>query len=202
MRLIDIGVNTDRWFNLDDLPNETWKPVVDAPDCYVCSNYGRIKSLPRNGTSKDGRILKQLLKKDGYYQVDLKAHGKHYYRRVNRVIAEAFIHNPENKPIADHIDNNSLNNRVDNLQWLTNKENTEKYYKYEYDGRFKGRGKIKAKKVIAKKDDNVLLFDSIFSCSLGIFGVKTKRGGISESCKTHKKYLGWSFEYVEDGGDE
>jgi hypothetical protein len=115
------------------------------------------------------------------------------------VIAEAFIPNPENKPIVDHKDNNPLNNRVDNLQWFTNAENIQKYVREVYDGRFIGRGKISPRKVIATKDDKKLIFDSIFQCSLGIFGVKNKRGGISKACRTGKKYFGWNFRYMKEG---
>lgn len=200
MQLINIEVNSDEWCSLNDLPNEEWRQIEETPNCYLCSNYGRIKTLPRNGTSKKGRILKSYLKNDGYYEVVLQYYGKHLYRRVNRLVAQTFIPNPDNKPVVDHIDNNPLNNKVDNLQWLTTKENNEKYYKNNYDGRFKGRGKINAKRVIAINNDTKLIFDSIFKCSLGIFGVKNKRGGISKACNTHKTYLGWYFEYYK-GGD-
>ena len=199
MCLIDITPNNSRFYELEDLPNEIWKPVVECPTCYACSNYSRVKTLPRNGVKHGGRIIKQYLKKDGYYQIDMGVYGKHLYRRVNRVIAEAFIPNPENKPICDHIDNNPLNNRVDNLQWLTHIENAQKYIREVYDGRFIGRGKILPKKVIATKGNKTLLFNSLFECSLSIFGVKSKRGGISKSCMTHKKYHGWNFEYMEEG---
>lgn len=199
MCLIDITPNDSRFYELKDLPNEIWKPVIECPNCYVCSNYSRIKTLPRNGVKRGGRILKPSLKDDGYYSVLLQNHGKRFYRRVNRIIAQAFIPNPDNKPIADHKDNNPLNNRVDNLQWLTEKENTIKYIKENYDGRYKGRGKIFPKKVIATKDDKKLIFDSVFQCSLGVFGVKNKRGGISKACITGKKYLGWNFRYMKEG---
>lgn len=199
MCLINITPNDLRFYELEDLPNEVWKPVVECPTCYVCSNYSRVKTLPRNGVKHSGRIIKQMLKKDGYYQVDMAVYGKHLYRRVNRVIAEAFIPNPENKPIVDHKDNNPLNNRVDNLQWFTNAENIQKYVREVYDGRFIGRGKISPRKVIATKDDKKLIFDSIFQCSLGIFGVKNKRGGISKACRTGKKYFGWNFRYMKEG---
>lgn len=199
MYLIDITPQDSRFYESDDLPNEIWKPVVECSTCYVCSNYSRIKTLPRNGVKRGGRILKPSLKDDGYYSVVLQDHGKRFYRRVNRIIAQAFIPNPENKPIADHKDNNPLNNRVDNLQWLTEQENTIKYIKENYDGRYKGRGKILPKKVIATKDDKKIVFDSVFQCSLSIFGIKSKRGSISKACNTGKKYLGWNFEYVKEG---
>lgn len=198
MCLIDITPNDSRFYELEDLPNEIWKPVVECPDCYICSNYSRIKTLPRNGVRRGGRILKPSLKDDGYYSVLLQNHGKRFYRRVNRIIAQAFIPNPENKPIADHKDNNPLNNKVDNLQWLTEKENSIKYIRENYDGRYKGRGKILPKKVIATKDDKIIIFDSVFQCSLNIFGIKSKRGGISKACRTGKKYLGWYFEYTNE----
>lgn len=199
MQLIDITPNDSRFYELEDLPNEIWKPVIDCPNCYVCSNYSRIKTLPRNGVKHGGRILKPSLKSDGYYGVVLQDYGKHFYKRVNRIIAETFIPNPENKPIVDHKDNNPLNNRVDNLQWLTEKENAMKYIKENYDGRYKGRGRILPKKVIAMKDDEKIVFDSIFQCSLSIFGVKSKRGGISKACRTGKKYLGWYFKIMKEG---
>lgn len=199
MCLIDITPQDSRFYELKDLPNEIWKPVVECPNCYVCSNYSRIKTLPRNGVKRGGRILKPSLKDDGYYGVVLQDYGKHLYRRVNRIIAEAFIPNPENKPVVDHKDNNPLNNRADNLQWFTNVENIQKYVREKYDGRYKGRGRILPKRIVARKDDEMIIFDSVFKCSLGIFGVKNKRGGISKACKTGKKYLGWYFEYEEEG---
>lgn len=198
MQLIDITPNDERWYIMDDLPNEIWKPIPECPTCYLCSNYSRIKTLPRNGVSRGGRILKPNLKKDGYYQVQLKAFGKSLYRRVNRVVGETFIPNPENKPLVDHVDNNPLNNKVTNLQWLTNAENSQKYAKEVYDGRYKGWGKIQPRKVMAKNETSVYIFDSIFKCSLALFGVKSKRGGISKACNTHKKYLGWYFKYYDE----
>lgn len=198
MQLIDITPEDERFYDLEDLPNEIWKPVTECPTCYACSNYSRIKTLPRNGVKNGGRIIKQMLKKDGYYQVDMVFYGKHLYRRVNRVIAQAFVPNPDNKPICDHADNNPLNNKADNLQWLTNAENLQKYIREVYDGRYIGRGKIHARKVRAYNEQNDIVFDSIFKCSLGVFNVKNKRGGICKACKTHKKYLGWYFEYVDE----
>ena len=200
MQLIDITPKDDRFYDLTDLANEIWKPVVECPDCYLCSNYSRIKTLPRNGVKRDGIILKQCLKKDGYYQVVLQVYGKRLYRRVNRVIAEAFVPNPDNKPICDHIDDNPLNNKANNLQWLTTAENIQKYVNNVYDGRFIGRGKIQPKKVIAKKDNVELIFDSVFQCAMTLFGVKYKRSGVSKACRTGKKYLGWTFSY-QIGGD-
>lgn len=199
MQLIDVTPNDSRFYELDDLPNEIWKPVVECPNCYVCSNYSRIKTLPRSGVKRGGRVIKQMLKKDGYYQVDMQDYGKHLYRRVNRVIAEAFIPNPENKPIVDHIDNNPLNNKVDNLQWFTTEENIQKYIREVYDGRYIGRGKIHPKKVIATNNNEKLIFDSMVKCSVSLFGTKNKRSGISKACRTHKKYLGWYFDYVKEG---
>lgn len=201
MRLIDITPNDSRFYILDDLPMEIWKPVVECPNCYLCSNYGRIKTLPRNGVSRGGRIIKQVLKKDGYYQVDMQDYGRHLYRRVNRVIGEAFVPNPDNKPICDHIDNNPLNNKSDNLQWMTNSENIQKYVREVYDDRFVGRGKIQPKKVIATQNNETLTFHSVFECSMSLFGVKSKRSGISRACRTGKKYLGWSFKYMKEGGE-
>lgn len=197
MYLIDITPNDDRWYSLDDLLNEEWRGVIECPTCYMCSNYGRIKTLGRNGTKTNGQILKPIIKRDGYYQVVLQVYGKHLYRRVNRIIAEAFVDNINNNEIVDHIDNNKLNNRYDNLQWLNYKQNSQKYFNENYDNKYKGRGKIKPKKIQAKNEDKTLIFDSMFICAVSLFGNKNKRNRISKSCKLNKPYKGWYFKILE-----
>ena len=107
---------------------EEWRPVrvrgVDFTGYYEVSNLGRIKKLPT--TSLDGRchlkerIMKPTLDKKGYLTVNLLKDGKRYTRVfVHRIVAEAFIPNPENLPIVNHKDFDILNCRVDNLEWTT-----------------------------------------------------------------------------------
>lgn len=100
----------------DSIYQEVWKEIPNTDGKYFVSNRGRILSLCYN----QPRLLKQFICGDGYYYVDI--HGS---KRVNRLVALAFIDNPENKEIVHHIDANRLNNDIDNLQWATAKENRQ-----------------------------------------------------------------------------
>lgn len=103
---------------------EIWKDIKGYEGLYQISNLGRVKSLPRNGTIKTKRIIKYELDKYGYPQVILN-NKKHKCFRVHRLVAEAFILNPQNKSTVNHIDGNKTNNKVSNLEWNTVKENND-----------------------------------------------------------------------------
>ena len=111
---------------------ELWKDIKGYEGCYQVSNLGRIKSLDRMTNNQygeyfmKGRILKNSIIKDkGYCRVSLNNGNGKISKRVHRLVAEAFIPNPENKPEVNHKDGNKLNNCVSDLQWCTNKENIE-----------------------------------------------------------------------------
>ena len=95
---------------------DKWKPVVDNPN-YEVSDTGRIR---RVGVSKDHSVT---CDKHGYLNTQLYINGKRQHKKVSRVVAEAFIPNPNGKPEVNHIDGNKLNNNVSNLEWVTKLEN-------------------------------------------------------------------------------
>ena len=94
---------------------EIYKPI-DGYD-YEISNTGLVRSV------KTGRILKNYLNSSGYCQVTLSKDRVKKRFLVHRLVGNAFIPNPKKKPQIDHIDGNKQNNRVDNLRWVTGKEN-------------------------------------------------------------------------------
>lgn len=109
--------------------NEVWKEISFIPELkeeerYFISNYGEVISLCRNVPIKLQPYLRGSKRKK-YNSV--KIHGKAY--KIHRLVAQAFIANPENKPMVHHKDNNPLNNYYENLQWVSNRENTIEYYK-------------------------------------------------------------------------
>ena len=113
---------------------EAWRDIRGFEGIYQISNLGRVKRVAKkifnNGllgekeyfNSKE-RILKPSIISKGYIGITLTKGKKRYPKKVHRLVAQAFIPNPNNKPQINHIDCDKSNNRVDNLEWCTNSEN-------------------------------------------------------------------------------
>lgn len=100
---------------------EIWKDIEAYPD-YQISNFGRVKSFKQ---SKEGKILKPKVS-SGYEGVDLRKDGVSHYGLIHRIVLSTF------QPIegwqeltVNHIDGNTLNNHLENLEWMTQSENTQ-----------------------------------------------------------------------------
>ena len=107
---------------------EVFKAIEGYEGLYEVSNLGRVRSLDsydRLGRlHKKGKILKPAIIKDGYLQVHLSKEGKKKTFMVHRLVAQAFIPNPEGLPIINHKDENPKNNRVENIEWCDYKYNS------------------------------------------------------------------------------
>lgn len=101
---------------------EIWKDIEGYEGLYKISNFGRIKSLPRNTTIKKEKILKQL-KRNGYLYVKLCNNGDIKSFSVHRLVALSFLKNPNNFDYVNHKDENKYNNKVENLEWCSQKYN-------------------------------------------------------------------------------
>lgn len=101
--------------------SEIWKPIENYED-YFISSFGNVKSTKKwNGTSE--RILKPGITKKGYCLVVLRKNGESKYFSVHRLVAKAFIPNPENFDQVNHINEIKTDNRVENLEWCDGKYN-------------------------------------------------------------------------------
>ena len=95
---------------------EIWKSI-DGYANYEVSNFGRVRN------AETEKIMKTSLRGGSYLRVVLSKNGVQKSYSVHRLVAQEFVNNPNNKPVADHIDGNPLNNNASNLRWADKSEN-------------------------------------------------------------------------------
>lgn len=153
---------------------------------------------------KKYKSIKQYLQNSGYLKLTLRKNNKQYNKTVHRLVAEAFIPNPDNKLQVNHIDGDKQNNNVNNLEWCTKSENMKHAFKTGLSkayslGRY-GSASVKAKKVymIDKNTDEIIKkFDAIIEATHYIG--KEKSCHIVSCCKGKiKTAYGYKWKYVED----
>ena len=105
--------------------DEEWRDISGFNGNYQISNFGRVKSKERVVSNsvrtyvKEEQILRTQTMKSGYKCVVLREAGKKRLLKIHRLVATAFISNPDNLPCVNHIDGNKTNNFVGNLEWCT-----------------------------------------------------------------------------------
>lgn len=106
---------------------EIWKDIEDYEGLYQISNYGRVKSLDYNHT---GRVkeLAPRANRGGYLYINLYNKGIRKTHVIHRLVARAFIDNPNDYPVVNHKDCNKQNNHASNLEWCTISQNTKHAY--------------------------------------------------------------------------
>ena len=127
-------------FSLEDMAGEIWLPVFGYEGLYEVSSYGRVKSLNYSGCKGKERIMKQTFNGNDYLIVCLKKDGKMKTNLIHRLVAQTFIENIGDKPCVDHISTVKTDNRVENLSFVTHKENnnnelTKKHLSEGHKGR-------------------------------------------------------------------
>jgi hypothetical protein len=169
---------------------EIWRDIKNYEGIYEVSNLGRIKSISRNGTIKENRILKPN-KVMGYSQVGLQKYGTRKYKKIHRLVAEAFIPNPENKKEVNHKDGNKTNNCVDNLEWVTTSENQLHSY-YELKNNIKSVIQLSLNNEIIKEWESIAKVEQ---------ELKISNADICKCCKGKRKTAGgYKWRYKENIG--
>lgn len=154
---------------------EQWKPIDEFP-IYSVSNYGRV----RNDTT--GNILLGSYDRDGYRQVIICYGGKQYNRRVCRLVAIAFIPNPENLPQVNHKDEDKENDYVYNLEWCT----------AQYNNTYGHRTSKTRRKVQCIETSRIFDGVRIAERKTGI-----PHSNISYACRTGNMIGGFHWKYVD-----
>jgi len=155
------------------LTTECWKDVVGFEGLYQVSNLGKVKTIPskkRYRPSQSGDRSFQI--HFGYCVINLFKDNKSHYKRVHRLVAEAFIPNPNKKPCVNHINGIKTDNRIENLEWCTHSEN--EIHSYNILGKnlkgikksFKNGVNVKCKKVLCVEKN--IIFNSIKDAANGL----------------------------------
>ena len=165
---------------------EEWRPIKGYEGLYEVSSLGRVKSLNYGRTSTP-KMLRQHLRGE-YLSVVLYKDKSHRKESVHRLVASAFHSNEANLPQVNHIDEDKLNNRADNLEWTSARANAN------HGTAIQRSAAKKSKKVIAKDPNGVIVhrFNSLSEADRQGYS----HGNISECCRgrrSHHKGLSWEF---------
>ena len=157
---------------------------IDGFEKYEVSNLGKVRNI------KSGRVLKTSLNNNGYLRLFLCKNNKRKHLYLHRIIATAFIDNPDEKPCVNHIDENKLNNDLSNLEWCTARENLI------HGTRTKRAAEKCFKKVIQLDlNDNVLNeFESMKQAERET-GVSVRR--ISDCCCNEKRKSAGGYKWMK-----
>jgi len=183
------------------METEIWKDIEGYEGLFAVSNLGRVKSLARRVSNHTGfinkpeRIMKQQIDKKGYKRISLQNKKN---QAVHRLVASAFIPNPEDKPQVNHIDGNKQNNRVENLEWCTNGENQIHAYEHglNHHSENAGRPKRKVNQIDISTGKIIKTFNSISDATRAM--CKSKTSNIGACCR--HKYItcyGYKWEFVK-----
>lgn len=167
---------------------EIWKDILEYEGLYQVSNFGKVKSLPRNTTK--GGILKLTKDNNGYLNVILCKNGKIKRFRVHRLVALAFIPNIQNLPIINHKNEIKTDNRVENLEFCTAKHNSNYGTRNERLSKI-NKGKISPnKKPIIQCTLNGEFIRDWDSATTASRELKLSQGHITLCCQNRKKSAG------------
>lgn len=128
--------------------SEEWRDIPGWEGLYQVSTLGRVRSLDRyrnnhhNSKAKIfGKVLKPVKPDQGYSWVTLQRNGAKKIKLVHRLVAETFLPNHEDSDVVNHKDYDSTNNKVCNLEWMTQKENVNYSRRHMSEARRKSKGK-------------------------------------------------------------
>lgn len=181
--------------------NEVWRSVVGYMDLYEVSNLGRVRSLDRiqynpvaatHQTLHPGHIMNGVVSHRGYRMVGLRdVNGKRKNCSVHRLVAMAFIPNPNNLPWVNHKNYNQLDNRVENLEWCTEYDNVH----YGRADQIRQAHQPKNKAVLQFSLDGKLLGKYI-NITSAARAVETTRANIRNCCNgIFKQAAGYKWIY-------
>ena len=187
----------------DNTNKEVWKDISGYEGLYQVSNFGRIKSLNRvvkhakggSYKSEGTHVIQEKImslkpnKVHGYKQVTLCKGSKINYFRVNRLVAEAFLPNPNNYPVVNHKDENKANDNANNLEWCTYHYNTH----YSINKRRKEKGYRRLKRTDLSTGETKIYASVIEAEKEGF-----SKGNISSVANGRRKsHLGYFWEYLK-----
>jgi hypothetical protein len=177
---------------------EWMKPIQDFPGYWI-THDGRVWSEPKGNHNGRWLKLQKLMCKDGsyYLHVGLTKNWKRYSRQIHRLVAEAYIPNPDKKPQVNHIDTNKLNNHYKNLEWNTNGENQ----KHAYDNglresvrivSIKAMSKANSKRVLCIETGEVFPSATAVSKHIGLC-----KAAVAISIHQNCRAGGYTWKYIE-----
>lgn len=172
---------------------ESWKYIEGYEGLYKVSNKGRVKSLNYNKTKKE-KILKPDINSNGYLLVKLCKDKTIKRFLVHRLVANAFLPNPNNLPCVNHKDENCENNNVENLEWCTHK------YNINYGTCIKRSSKARSKQVYqyTKEGELISVWKSTNECGRNGYG----QGNVAACCRNcfnregNNVYKGYIWSYT------